>query len=81
MKITSKGITAITGGLDWADMLDGNAPRTLRLEDVEINEAKGARLPWSVYLEDLDLFGEGDTFDEAAQAFYRACKAANEPAD
>jgi hypothetical protein len=81
MKITNKGLTMIYGALDWADMLAGNDPRTLSLSDVEINQAKGARKPWSVMLDELDLYGEGDTFDEAAEEFYLACKvAANSPA-
>ena len=75
MRITNQGLTSITCALDWVDpLVSFGRQAVLAIEDVEINEAKGARLPWSVVLDKLDLVGEGDTFDEAAQAFYEACK-------
>jgi hypothetical protein len=80
MRITNKGLTIINGALDWADMFAGSSDWSPFLEDVDISHAPCARKPWSVFLYDLDILGEGDTFEEAAEEFYRACKAANESA-
>jgi hypothetical protein len=80
MKVTSNGITQIGCALEWAEFATG---KSWKLSDVEINEMNlgGARRCYTITLAidadaDHDITAEGPSFDEAANRFYDACKAA-----